>query len=115
MLQTMAMSYMTAAISTTYNTYIVFIAMGITAVVCLGVTLFSIQTKWDITGMGAYLCIFSLVVMVFGIVTIFISMYTRSSIMMTIYAGLIALLFSMKNSQMKDILQELVTTTALWR
>nr|CAD7439559.1 unnamed protein product [Timema bartmani] len=87
---TMAMSYMTAAISTTYNTYIVFIAMGITAVVCLGVTLFSIQTKWDITGMGAYLCIFSLVVMVFGIVAIFISMYTRSSIMMTIYAEKLA-------------------------
>nr|CAD7265314.1 unnamed protein product [Timema shepardi] len=83
----MAMSYMTAAVSTTYNTYIVFIAIGITAVVCLGVTFFSIQTKWDITGMGAYLCIFSLVVTVFGLVSIFISLYMRSSIMMTIYAG----------------------------
>ena len=45
MLQTLAFSYMAATISSFHNVEAVLIAMGITCGVCVGVTLFSVQTK----------------------------------------------------------------------
>lgn len=46
---TVAMSLMAAVISSFHDTVIVLVAMGITAVVCLSVTIFAIQTKIDFT------------------------------------------------------------------
>ena len=42
---TLALSYMTGAISSTYDTKIVFMAVGITAVICFLLSLFAMQTK----------------------------------------------------------------------
>lgn len=41
-------------------------AVGITAAVCLGLTLFAFQTKWDFTAMGGFLVCLLMVVLVFG-------------------------------------------------
>lgn len=44
-LQTLAFSYLVGTISSYYDTKIVLMAMGISAVVCLTVSIFSMQTK----------------------------------------------------------------------
>lgn len=41
-------------------------AVGITAAVCLGLTIFAFQTKWDFTMMGGALVAASIVLLVFG-------------------------------------------------
>ncbi|XP_043201987.1 protein lifeguard 2-like isoform X2 [Amphibalanus amphitrite] len=92
---TAAFTYMVAMISSFYNTYIVLLAVGLTAGICLLLTLFAVQTKYDFTGCGMFLCVASLVVVLFGIVALIIGMFTPIPILQLVYAGLIALLFSM--------------------
>ncbi|CAG0892174.1 unnamed protein product [Cyprideis torosa] len=94
---TLALGFMTAMISSFHDTRIVFYTMGITAIVVFAVTIFAMQTKYDITGCGGFLCIASLVVFVFGIVTMitwFVDPQT-ARIMQVVYAGVAALLFCM--------------------
>ncbi|CAF2570564.1 unnamed protein product [Rotaria sp. Silwood2] len=87
---TLSMGYMMGMISAFYKIESVLIAVGITAFVCLGITLFSFQTKYDFTSCFGILFVISLALLAFGIVCIF----TYSRIMYTIYAGLGALAFS---------------------
>ncbi|KFP42842.1 Protein lifeguard 2, partial [Chlamydotis macqueenii] len=47
--QTLSMAYLTGMLSSYYNTKSVLLCLGITALVCLSVTLFSFQTKFDFT------------------------------------------------------------------
>ncbi|CAF3996687.1 unnamed protein product [Rotaria sp. Silwood1] len=77
-------------ISAYYKIESVLIAVGITVFVCLGITLFSFQTKYDFTSCFGVLLVISLIFLAFGIVCIF----TYSRILYTIYAGLGALVFS---------------------
>ena len=98
-------------ISAYYNIASVLIAVGITAGVCLGVTLFSFQTKYDFTSCMGVIFVMSLGLCIFGIVCIF--NYSKVSfkkitkilileekqnylfkILYTIYAGLGAIAFS---------------------
>jgi FtsH-binding integral membrane protein len=58
-------------ISAYYKIESVLIAVGITAFVCLGVTLFSFQTKYDFTSCGGILLVISLALFGFGIIAIF--------------------------------------------
>ncbi|CAF2757626.1 unnamed protein product [Rotaria sp. Silwood2] len=87
---TLSMGYMMGMISAYYKIESVLIAVGITAFVCLGVTLFSFQTKYDFTSCFGVLFVISLALLAFGIVCAF----TYSRIMYTIYAGLGAVAFS---------------------
>ncbi|CAF1571430.1 unnamed protein product, partial [Didymodactylos carnosus] len=89
-LLTIAMSYMMGMISAFYTTNSVLIAVGITAFVCLAVTLFSFQTKYDFTSCTGVIFVVSIALLGFGIVCIF----TRSQILYTVYAGLGAVAFS---------------------
>ncbi len=65
-------------ISAYYNIESVLIAVGITSFVCLGVTLFSFQTKFDFTSCSGILFAISLALMAFGFVCIFT--YSRVNI-----------------------------------
>lgn len=85
---TLSLSYMVATISSYYDTNVVLLAAGICAGVCLGITVLSIWSKFDITGCIGVICIFGLVVFFFGIATIF----TYNYIMNTVYAALFGLL-----------------------
>ncbi|CAF1133456.1 unnamed protein product [Rotaria sordida] len=87
---TLSMGYMLGMISAYYKVESVLIAVGITTFVCLGITLFSFQTKYDFTSCFGVLFVATLALLIFGIVCIF----TYSRIMYTIYAGLGALIFS---------------------
>lgn len=84
-------SFIVGAISSVYKIDTVLIAVGITMVIVIGLTLFAFQTKYDFTGFGIYLFVFALILLVFGIVSIFI----RSKILNIVYASLGAGLFSM--------------------
>ncbi|CAM4882586.1 unnamed protein product [Rotaria socialis] len=89
-LLTISMGYMMGMISAYYDVASILIAVGITTGVCLGVTLFSFQTKFDFTSCMGVIFVMSLGLFIFGIVCIF----TYSKILYTIYAGLGAIAFS---------------------
>lgn len=59
-------------ISAYYTINSILIAVGITTFVCLGVTLFSFQTKYDFTSCFGVLFVISLALLGFGIVCIFV-------------------------------------------
>jgi len=58
-------------ISAYYEIKSVLIAVGITSFVCLGVTLFSFQTKYDFTSCFGVLFAISLALIGFGFICIF--------------------------------------------
>uniref|UniRef100_A0A3P8XK54 Transmembrane BAX inhibitor motif containing 1a n=2 Tax=Esox lucius TaxID=8010 RepID=A0A3P8XK54_ESOLU len=66
---TLAMSFMTGTISSFYNTKAVFLALGITVIVCVITTAFCFQTKVDLTSCTGLFCVLGIVVMVAGIIT----------------------------------------------
>ncbi|XP_071942038.1 protein lifeguard 2-like isoform X2 [Antedon mediterranea] len=88
---TLALSYMVAMITTFYDISSVLIAFGITCGITVGVTIFSMQTKFDFTLCGGFLFMFSLSLFIFG----FIAIFTYSEILYTVYAWLGAVLFSL--------------------
>lgn len=87
---TVCESLFLAVISSKYRLDEVLLAAGITTVVCLGLTIFAFQTKWDFTVMGGVLFVAVLILFLFGILSIFI----RGNIFRLIYASLGALIFS---------------------
>jgi FtsH-binding integral membrane protein len=63
-----------------------------TTVVCLALTAFSFQTKWDFTAHGGILFVAVVILFVFGIVSAFLG--GRYPIIKIVYAALGALIFS---------------------
>ncbi|XP_063239573.1 protein lifeguard 1-like [Bacillus rossius redtenbacheri] len=86
---TLAQGFMLAALAATYNRDLVLMAVGLTAAVCLALTLFALQTKWDFTMCGGALLVAAVVLMVFGIVAICVPGKT----VVLVYASLASLLF----------------------
>ncbi|KAM9775982.1 glutamate receptor, ionotropic, N-methyl D-aspartate-associated protein 1a (glutamate binding) [Syngnathus typhle] len=87
---TLSMSYMVGMIASFYDTDTVIMAVGITAVVCFTVVLFSLQSKYDFTSCQGVLFVCLIVLLLFGILCMFI----RHKILHIVYASLGALLFT---------------------
>ncbi|XP_059194600.1 glutamate receptor, ionotropic, N-methyl D-aspartate-associated protein 1b (glutamate binding) [Centropristis striata] len=87
---TLSMSYMVGMIASYHDTDTVVMAVGITAVVCFTVVVFSLQTKYDFTSCYGVLFVCLIVLVIFGFLCIFI----RDRILHIVYAGLGALLFT---------------------
>ncbi|KAF7669428.1 hypothetical protein LDENG_00186390 [Lucifuga dentata] len=87
---TLSMSYMVGMIASFYDTESVIMAVGITAVVCFTVVLFSLQTKYDFTSCWGVLFVSLIVLFLFGFLCIFI----RDRILDIVYGALGALLFT---------------------
>ncbi|XP_063342177.1 glutamate receptor, ionotropic, N-methyl D-aspartate-associated protein 1b (glutamate binding) [Pelmatolapia mariae] len=87
---TLSMSYMVGMIASFHKTDSVIMAVGITAIVCFTVVIFSLQTKYDFTSCYGVLFVCLIVLIVFGFLCIFI----RDKILHIVYAGLGALLFT---------------------
>lgn len=68
------------------------LAVAVTAVVCGALTLFSFQTKFDMTAHGGILFVAAVVLMVFGFLMIFLR--GAFPIMRLVYACIGALIFS---------------------
>lgn len=96
---TLALTYMTATLSSFHSTYIVLVAIGITAAVCLAISLFAIQTKIDFTMCGGLLFALCMVLMLFGISVLICYLITGNSfqtyVMQCVYGGIAALVFSL--------------------
>ncbi|XP_047534777.1 protein lifeguard 1-like [Vanessa atalanta] len=88
---TCAQSFLLGVTAGVYDASEVMIAVGITAAVCLGLTLFAFQTKFDFTVMGGALVAASMILLVFGILAIIF----RSNILNILYAAAGALIFSL--------------------
>lgn len=65
-------------------------AVGICAVVCLGLTVFAFQTKWDFTAYGGVMFVCLIVLTLFG----FLAMIYPGGIVRLMYSALGALMFS---------------------
>ncbi|XP_017838225.1 protein lifeguard 1 isoform X1 [Drosophila busckii] len=87
---TIAESFLLGIIAGTYQADEVLMAIGITAAVSLGLTLFALQTKYDFTMCGGVLVACLVVFVIFGIISIFFA----DKILGLVYASLGALLFS---------------------
>ncbi|XP_077382910.1 glutamate receptor, ionotropic, N-methyl D-aspartate-associated protein 1b (glutamate binding) [Festucalex cinctus] len=87
---TLSMSYMVGMIASFHETDIVVMALGITAVVCFTVVIFSLQTKYDFTSCYGVMFVCLVVVILFSLLCIII----RNRILNILYAGLAALLFT---------------------
>ncbi|XP_068603117.1 glutamate receptor, ionotropic, N-methyl D-aspartate-associated protein 1a (glutamate binding) [Brachionichthys hirsutus] len=87
---TLSLSYMVGMIASFYDTETVIMAVGITAVVCFTVVLFSLQSKYDFTSCRGVLFVCLIVLFLFSILCIFI----RHRILHIVYASLGALLFT---------------------
>ncbi|XP_064542592.1 protein lifeguard 1 isoform X1 [Drosophila montana] len=87
---TLAESFLLGIVAGQYQADEVLMAVGITAAVSLGLTLFALQTKYDFTMCGGVLVACLVVFIIFGIIAIFIP----GQIIGLVYASLGALLFS---------------------
>jgi FtsH-binding integral membrane protein len=96
---TMAFSYMAGTISSFYDTQSVLVAVGITAAVCLSVSLFAIQTRIDFTMCSGLIFAFCMVFIFFGFACLITYLATGPSyahyVMHCVYGGLAAGLFSL--------------------
>jgi len=90
---TLSLSVWVSSIAIYHDVYWVFMAIGITAALCLGLTLFSFQTKIDFTGLGMYLFAAVWILFLFGILAIVFAS-NGWPIVHTVYSALVALLFS---------------------
>ncbi|XP_044074099.1 protein lifeguard 3 isoform X1 [Siniperca chuatsi] len=92
---TLALSYMAGTISSYYETKAVFLAMGITAVVCIAVTIFCFQTKVDFTSCGGLLCIAAVLLMIIGIVTAVVLSFHYVPWLHMLYAAIGAIVYTL--------------------
>ncbi|XP_075897809.1 protein lifeguard 2-like [Nelusetta ayraudi] len=92
---TLSLSYMTGMLSSFYNTKSVVLCLGITVAVCLLVTVFSFQTKMDVTSYQGVLFIFCMVMFLSGVVLAIVLPFQYVPWLDSIYAVLGAILFTM--------------------
>lgn len=87
---TLCEAFCLGTVSSLYDADAVAIAAGVTAIVALGLTIFSFQTKWDFTVMGGVLFVFVIILFFFGLFAII----WPSKVMVILYASFGALIFS---------------------
>ncbi|KAF7216129.1 protein lifeguard 3 [Nothobranchius furzeri] len=92
---TFAFSYMSGTVSSYYETKAVFLAMGITAVVCISVTVFCFQTKVDFTSCGGFLTIAAVLLMIIGIVTAIVLSFQYVPWLHMLYAAIGAVVYTL--------------------
>lgn len=87
---TLAESYLVACSTARFDPGDVLLAVVVTTVVCVGLTIFAFQTKWDFTVMGGILFVCLLLLLLFGLV----AMFFPGRIIMLVYSSMGAILFS---------------------
>ncbi|XP_053705009.1 protein lifeguard 2-like isoform X2 [Synchiropus splendidus] len=92
---TLSLAYMTGMLSSFYNTKSVVMCLSITAAVCLLVTIFSFQTKVDVTSYQGVLLIFCMVMFLSGLLLAVLLPFQYVPWLDATYAVLGAILFTM--------------------
>uniref|UniRef100_A0A8C5CIZ1 Transmembrane BAX inhibitor motif containing 1b n=1 Tax=Gadus morhua TaxID=8049 RepID=A0A8C5CIZ1_GADMO len=78
-----------------YDTKAVFLAMGITTIVCLAVTIFCFQTKVDFTSCGGLLCILAVLLMILGVITAVVLSFQYIPWLHMLYAAIGAVIYTL--------------------
>ncbi|XP_037043404.1 protein lifeguard 1-like [Bradysia coprophila] len=86
---TLAETYLVGASTIRFDPEDVLLAIGVTAAVCIGLTIFAFQTKWDFTMLGGVLFVGLIVLILFS----FIAMFFPGRIMSLVYSSCGAMLF----------------------
>lgn len=86
---TLAETYLVGASTIRFDPEDVLLAIGITAAVCVGLTIFAFQTKWDFTMLGGILFVGLIVLILFS----FIAMFFPGKTMSLVYSSCGAMLF----------------------
>lgn len=89
---TLAESVIIGFLASFFDEIDVILAVGVTMLITFGLTLFACQTKYDFTGMGPYLFVILLVLILFGFVLIFVA---ESREVQLLFAVLGVIVFSM--------------------
>ncbi|CAL8320391.1 unnamed protein product [Merluccius merluccius] len=92
---TLAMSYMTGTLASYHDTKSVFLAIGITMIVCLAVTIFCFQTKVDFTSCGGLLCTLGVLLMIIGIITAVVLSFQYVPWLHMLYAAIGAIIYTL--------------------
>ncbi|XP_016300993.1 protein lifeguard 2-like [Sinocyclocheilus anshuiensis] len=92
---TLAMSYMAGMLASYHNTKVVMMCMGITALVCLAITLFCFQSRVDFTTCHGLLFSLMMVLMITGLLLFFTAPFGYIPWLHTAYAGFGALVFTL--------------------
>ncbi|CAG9131858.1 unnamed protein product [Plutella xylostella] len=86
---TLGLSLLVATVTSMYEVGTVLLAVGVTGVIVLGLTLFAFQTKYDFTTLNGSLFVMFLTVITFGI----IAAIMQSQLLKLLYSALGVLLF----------------------
>ncbi|XP_036389468.1 protein lifeguard 2-like [Megalops cyprinoides] len=92
---TLSLSYITGMLSSFYNTKSVILCLTITAMVCLAVTIFSFQTKIDITSCQGVLFVMCITLFFCGLFLAIVLPFGYVPWLHAIYATVGAILFTM--------------------
>ncbi|XP_016342171.1 protein lifeguard 3-like isoform X3 [Sinocyclocheilus anshuiensis] len=92
---TLALSFMTGNIASYYSTKAVFLALGITVLVSVAVTVFCFQTKVDFTKCSGFFCVLGIVVFVTGIITAIVLSFKYIPWLHMLYAAIGAIAFTL--------------------
>jgi len=90
---TLAIGYMTAMISAMYSTRIVLWGIGICALCSFSIIVFSCQTKYDFTGCMGIMYVIGMCVLMFGLITIFVTIFAGETFLNLVYAVIMAIVF----------------------
>ncbi|KAM5179905.1 protein lifeguard 2 [Mantella aurantiaca] len=92
---TLSMSYLTGMIASYYNTTTVILCLGITALVCIAVTLFSFQSKVDFTSCHGILFVLVMVLFFSGLFLAILIPFQYVPWLHAVYATLGAIVFTL--------------------
>ncbi|XP_029450888.1 protein lifeguard 2 [Rhinatrema bivittatum] len=91
---TLSMAYLTGMLSSYYNTKSVLLCLGITALVCLTVTIFSFQSKFDFTSYQGVVFVLLMVLFFSGILLAILLPFKYVPWLHAVYAVLGAIVFT---------------------
>ncbi|XP_040844539.1 protein lifeguard 2 isoform X2 [Ochotona curzoniae] len=92
---TLSMAYLTGMLSSYYNTTSVLLCLGITALVCLSVTIFSFQTKFDFTSCQGVIFVLLMTLLFSGLILAIILPFQYVPWLHAVYAVLGAGVFTL--------------------
>ncbi|XP_073835699.1 protein lifeguard 1-like [Musca autumnalis] len=87
---TLAQTFLLAVVSCRYDTKVILMAAGSTALICVALSLFAMQTKWDFTPLRGVLLISLIVLLILGLLLYFF----RSYMLMIIYCSIGVFVYS---------------------
>ncbi|OON19921.1 hypothetical protein X801_04208, partial [Opisthorchis viverrini] len=92
---TLALSYLAGTIAAFHSTLSVMIAFLMTIILCVAITLFAMQTRWDFTMCSGLILVLSLTLLLTGIACLIVNFTLgRNNVLSAVYSGVALLLFS---------------------